>query len=148
MILDRIGNAERYVKLNAGFAAGFKFLRQAGVERLAAGRHEIDGDRVYALVVKGKGRPRDEVKMETHRKYIDIQFIIGGTDEMGWKDAALCGKPSTPYDAAKEIEFFASKPDSWVTVGPGAFALFFPEDGHAPMAGVGDIHKGVGKVAV
>jgi YhcH/YjgK/YiaL family protein len=147
MILDRIENAARYSSLNPGFAAAFKFLRQAGIENLKLGRHEIYGDRVYALVAKDKGRNKDEAKLEAHRKYIDIQFILSGTDEMGWKDLKSCGKASVAYVPEKDIEFFACKPDSWIAVGPRAFALFFPEDAHAPMIGGDMIHKVIVKVA-
>jgi YhcH/YjgK/YiaL family protein len=147
MILDRIENAERYSSLNPAFAAAFKFLRQKGVESLSPGRHEIDGQRLYAVVVKDKGRRREEAKLETHRKYVDIQFVVSGTEEMGWKALKSCGKPSVPYVADKDIEFFACKPDSWVTVGPGNFAIYFPEDAHAPSVSTDVVHKVIVKVA-
>lgn len=148
MILDRLDNADRYVALNPALAAAFAFLRRAGVDRLPLGRQEIDGDRVYAIVAKDKGRRRDEAKLEAHRRYIDIQFVVTGTDEMGWKDLASCREPPVPYDAKKDFVLLEDRPDSWVAVGPGTFAVFFPEDAHAPLVGTGVIHKVIVKVAV
>ena len=148
MILDRIQNAERYLPLNRGFAAAFKFLRRAGLDRLPVGRHEIDGDHVYATVIRAKGRRQDDVVLEVHRNYIDIQFVISGANEMGWRDLQSCGNPSVPYALDNDAALFPCKPDSWITVGPGAFAIFFPEDAHAPLVGEEVIHKVVVKVAM
>ena len=100
-------------------------------------------------MIRDKGRSRVEAKLETHRKYIDIQFVISGVDEMGWRPLPSCGKASTPYDAEKDAALFESAPDSWVAVGPGAFAVFFPEDAHAPLIGAGEpVRKLVVKVRV
>ena len=59
-----------------------------------------------------------------------------------------CQKPQGEYDAEKDIEFFEDVPDSYVTVLPGEFAVFFPEDAHAPLIGTGEVHKVVIKVPV
>jgi YhcH/YjgK/YiaL family protein len=148
MILDRLENAERYVRLNPAFAPAFRFLQRADLGQLAAGRHEVDGDRIYAVVARDKGRRRAEAKLEAHRKYIDIQFVVAGNEEMGWTPLASCGAVSVPYNPQKDIEFFGGDPDVWLPVGPGAFAVFFPDDAHAPLVGTGTIHKVIVKVAV
>ena len=49
-------------------------------------------------------------------------------------------------DAEKDVMFFADRPDAWTAVGPGAFAVYFPSDAHAPLVGSGDLHKVVVKV--
>ena len=148
MILDRLEQIERYRALHHRFFKAFAFLRQAGLASLPLGRQEIDGDRVFAMVCKDPARTRDEAKLEAHRKYIDIQVVLAGTDEMGWKSRAQCEKPDGEYDAEKDVEFFTDRPDAWASVGPGAFAIFFPDDAHAPLVGTGELHKIVVKVAV
>jgi len=67
---------------------------------------------------------------------------------MGWKSRPLCETPDGDYDADKDVEFFADRPDAWTAVGAGAFAIFFPEDAHAPLVGTGELHKIVVKIAV
>jgi len=146
MILDRLDNAEQYARLNDAFAAAFRFLRRVDLARLPPGRHGIDGDRVYAVVANDKARRREEAKLEAHRKYIDIQFVISGNEEMGWKPLKSCGAVSVAYNPEKDIEFLAGSPDTWITVAPGSFVIFFPEDAHAPLVGAGTIHKVVVKV--
>lgn len=148
MIVDRLANAEDYCDMHPLFERAFAFLRRADLAQLPEGRHEIDGDRLFCLISKGPGRSRDEAPLEAHRKYIDIQYIIAGTDDMGWKPTSACRISSVAYDAEKDIEFFKDAPDAWTVVPAGSFAMFFPRDAHAPLVGTGTIHKAVLKIAV
>jgi len=148
IIINKLQHAERYFKMHPAFEKAFMFLRQNGLAELPAGRHEIDGDRLFCIISKGPGRSRAEAKLEAHRKYIDIQYVIAGTDEMGFKPTADCKVIDTEYDADKDIEFFKDKPDSWTQVPAGSFVIFFPQDAHAPLVSSGEIHKAVLKIAV
>jgi len=148
MILDTLDSAARYLPLNPGFAAAFEFLARADLADLAPGRHEIDGERVFALVAKAPGRTRDQGRLETHERYVDIQYLVAGCDEMGWRAKAACSAPQDAYSAEKDVQFFTDAPSAWVEVGPGQFAVFFPEDAHLPMISAGELHKVVVKVAV
>lgn len=148
IILARLDQLDRYAALHPLFPRTFAFLRETDLAALPLGRHVVDGERVFAIVAREAARPRDQARLEAHRRYVDIQVVLAGADEMGWKSRALCNQPLDAYDAAKDIEFFADPPDAWVTVGQGAFALFFPSDAHAPLVGCGTLHKIVVKVAV
>lgn len=148
MILDRLDQADRYATLHPCFAQAFAFLRQAGLATQPCGRRELDGSRVFVMIAKDQGRPRAEAKLEAHRKYIDIQYIIGGAEEMGWSARSVCRTPSGAYSEPNDIEFFEDAPDAWFPVVPGAFVIYFPEDAHAPLVGPGEIHKVVVKIAV
>jgi len=148
MILDTLENTDRYFRIHPGFQTAFEFLKRPDLAGLEPGRHEIDGEQVFALVSKGPGRTRRDGKLETHRTFIDIQCVISGTDEMGWKPASSCTDPAGPYDPEKDIRFFTDEPDAWVTVHAGAFVIFLPEDAHLPLISDGEIHKVVLKVAL
>jgi biofilm protein TabA len=148
IIIDKLQHAKRYFKMHPAFEKAFAFLRQKGLAKLPAGRHEIDGDRLFCIISKGPGRSRSEAKLEAHRKYIDIQYVIAGADEMGFKPTADCKLVDTSYDADKDIEFFKDSPDSWTEVPAGSFVIFFPQDAHAPLVSSGEIHKAVLKIAV
>ena len=148
MILARLDHADVYAGLNPHFAKAFAFLAQKGLAEFAEGKHDIDGDDIYAMVIRGTGEPRSQVKLEVHRKYIDVQYMISGPDDMGWKDRRLCEDSEGPYDPQADAELFSDTPSTWITVGAGDFAIFFPEDAHAPGAAEGDFHKIVVKVAV
>jgi len=147
IILDRLEHAESYYHMHPAFEKAFAFLRQNALAELPIGRHEIDGDRMFCLISKGPGRTRAEAKLEAHRKYIDIQYVIAGTDEMGYKPTAACKLSEAGYDADKDIEFFKDESESWMEVPAGSFVIFFPEDAHAPLVGSEEIHKAVLKIA-
>ena len=148
MLIDTLQHADRYLPLHPGFVGAFAFLRHVDLDQLPNGQREIDGDRIYAIVSRDQGRGREKALLETHRRYIDIQFIVSGEECIGWLPMSDCKRVSSPYDAGKDIEFFFDRPATWLSVSPGTFAVFYPEDAHAPLAAQGPIHKIVVKVAL
>ncbi len=148
MILDTLKNGGRYLGIHEGFRKAFAFLSQVDPEHLSPGRVEIDGQRLYAMVSRGRGRSRREARLEVHGRYIDVQYVVAGVDMMGWKPALACRRPAGPFDAEKDIGFFDDDPEAWIAVYPGAFAVFFPEDAHLPLVSAGEISKIVVKVAL
>lgn len=147
MILDAIHRGDAYVALHPRFAKAFAFLQEKDLAALPDGRYEVDGDAIYVLVMTVDGRGQSGAKFEAHQRYIDIQAVISGEEVMGWSPIDTCSQP-TPFDTAKDVGFYSDKPAAWMRVPPGSFALFFPEDVHAPLAGTGKIKKAVVKVAV
>jgi YhcH/YjgK/YiaL family protein len=145
MILAALEQADEYLALHPDFAAAIAFLRGQPLGELPEGRIEI-ARTTYAIVSRSPARRRCEARLEAHRKHIDIQYVIAGVEEMGWSPRARCQKPDGPYDAERDIEFFADAPESFFTVRPGEFAIFFPDDAHAPLIGTGEVHKIVVKV--
>jgi len=148
MIFDILENAHKYFAINQGFEKAFNFLTRTDLKELPLDKYEIDGDRVYAIVSKDYGRKKEEALLETHEKYIDIQLVLEGTDNMGWKPKTSCIKASGEYNRETDAQFFADDPDSWITTKSGAFVIFFPEDAHMPLISSGQLHKVVAKVAI
>ena len=50
MIIDTLESAGRHTGLHPLFAAAFDFLKRPETRELPVGRHEVMGDRVFALV--------------------------------------------------------------------------------------------------
>ena len=148
MILDSLANADRYNLLHPLFARAFDYLRTTNLAAIDSGRFNIDGDNLIAIFSKGQGKERGNAKLECHRRYIDIQYIISGHDEMGWKPLRDCHQPVSEFNTEKDIQFFNDPVDSWVNTPSGSFTLFFPDDAHAPLVSNGEIHKVVLKIAV
>ena len=148
MILDVLENAHRYLALNTGFAKAIEFLLRPDLKELPVGKYEIDGDRIYATVSKDLGRKKEDALLETHEKYIDIQLVLAGNDDMGWKPKSSCRQPSGEYDQKRDVQLFADEPEAWLSTESGSFAIFFPEDAHMPLISSGQLHKVVVKVAV
>lgn len=147
MIFDTIANADRYVVLHPLFAKAFEFIRTTDLNTLAPGRYPIVGEDLFAIVEHVPGRPRESAQLECHRKYIDIQLVLEGLDEMGWKPLPDCRDPVSDYRAEKDIQFFRDAPAAWIATPPGAFCIFFPQDAHAPLVSADHIRKVIFKVA-
>jgi biofilm protein TabA len=148
MILDVLEIAYRYRTLHKDFAKAFDFLVRPDLKDLPAGKYEIDGESLYAIVAKEHGRRKEDALLETHERYIDIQLILAGTDEMGWKPKSLCKHPFGKYDHKTDEQIFTDEPDAWISTKSGSFVIFFPEDAHMPLISSEQIHKVVVKVAV
>jgi len=148
MIIDRIENAMRYAGVHPGFREALEYIVKAHAKPPEPGRYAITGDRVYALVSQSNGHGPQEARLEAHRRFIDIQFTVRGIELYGWKSLGACNRESGPFNTADDVGFFADRPETWLPAPPGTFAVFFPEDAHAPLCGEGRIVKVVVKVAV
>ena len=148
MILDHIDQADRYVSLHPLFARAFDFLRKADLAKLKPGRNEIDGDLLFVMYDQKTGKGRKGALLESHRKYIDIQLTMSGDEEIGWRRQPTCSNVTEPFKPDNDIQFYGDDPTAWVAVKPKYFAIFWPEDAHAPLAGEGDLQKLIVKIAV
>jgi YhcH/YjgK/YiaL family protein len=147
MILDSLENSDRYAGCHPLFEKAFAFLKSVSDPGLLENKTEIDGDALFAIKVCDKGRGKAASPLETHRNYIDIQYTAAGEDLIGWKPVRP-GTPGRGYSAEKDLELYDHKPDQWIHHPQGTFCIFFPEDGHAPMATEGHVTKVVVKVRV
>ena len=130
-----IESCERFAKGDVRLEKAFAFLKRSDLASLAVGRYEIDGEKVFALVQECDLKPLSEMKVEAHRRYIDIQSPLTGAEAYGvgrLSDANL----SLPFDVEKDIGFYVQPMDIEV-VRPGEFIMFCPPYGaHGPSCSV------------
>ncbi|WP_347159345.1 YhcH/YjgK/YiaL family protein [Pontibacter chitinilyticus] len=148
MVLDKLANAARYTCMHPLFEQAFRFLQDTNLLAVPTGVQEIAGKDLLAIISEGHGTPAQDARLEVHRKYIDIQYVISGTDHMGWKDLAQCAAPTDPYLDARDAAFFSDKTNNWFDVPAGSFTIFYPDDAHAAMATETLVRKVVLKIAV
>jgi biofilm protein TabA len=148
MIADKLELCHRYAGLHPHFAAAFEFLKKLPAEQ-PLGRFDIDGDNCFALVQSYTSKPAAEGKFEAHERYIDIQFIQSGQETLLWTPRATL-EVTQPYNAEKDVAFYATpRRTTPVNLVAGEFAIFFPEDGHAPgieYGGAATVRKVVIKI--
>lgn len=141
MILDHLSHANLYFTLGPRFQKGFEFLRTADLLNLSLGKHEIEGNKVFALVQDYTPKPRSVGKFEAHERYWDIQYVARGEERMGWA-ARPALTISEPYDTAREVMFFESSIESglgeFFRLAEGFFTIFGPHDAHMPGVAVND----------
>ena len=130
-VVAKIADCGRYVSLNPHFAKAFAFLQRKDLATLAVGRYEIDGDNCWAMVQEAKLTPLAGGKVESHRRYVDIQAPISGPETFGLMTLGA-QQLALPFDVQKDYMLFDAETKP-VTLQPGEFALFFPPTGgHAP----------------
>ncbi len=147
MILSPLSQLPRYTALHPLFPQVLDFIQQTNLPSLPAGIHPILGEDLFVIVEKVSGRSREAAKLECHRRYIDIQLVLSGVDEMGWRALAECQQPIAEFNPTRDIQFFDDTPSAWIATPPDTFCLFFPDDAHAPLVSTGDIHKLIFKIA-
>jgi len=148
MIIDSIENIERYLPLKIGLREAVDFLRCQEIDTLHQGWHEVVPDSMRASVSNGPGRKRHDSRLETHRKHIDLQLILNGSDRIGWKPRSSCLTKIGEYDDSADVEFYDDDPDLWFKLQSGMFVIFYPEDAHMPQICNGPIHKVVFKLPI
>lgn len=145
MILDKIENADLYAALSENLKKGFDFLKNTNLLNAEIGKHEIDGKNVFALVSEYESKAHQDCRLEAHRTYADIQYIVSGKEAIGF--APLNNQTVTAeYNAEKDIIFFSGETEQ-LTVEAGMFAVFFPQDAHRPCMQIDGPEK-VKKVVV
>ena len=130
MIKDRLENAEIYYPVSENLKKGLEWLKSTDLKTVENGKYEIDGENLYANVQEYT--TKDDGKYEAHRKYIDIQYLISGTEKVGVCDLSFCST-TDKYNPETDLEFLnSSKKDEWQILNEGEFLILFPNDAHKP----------------
>ena len=106
---------------------------------ISTGRHIIS-DKAYINIDEYKTRDDSEIKLEAHRKYIDIQYLITGKECMGY-GIYKNFKSIKNYDTNKDVEFLKGEKYNYINLEEGEFIIFYPNDVHAPMLRVDKAEK-------
>jgi YhcH/YjgK/YiaL family protein len=146
MIIDSLKNSARYEQLNPYFKQAFDFLKNNQLSQLEAGKLILEEDKLFLMINDTQLKNKPDAKLEIHNKYIDIQVPVSTAETFGWKDRSACREVLSPYNPEKEVALYADIPTTYFTLQAGEFAVFFPEDGHAPCIGSGDIKKIIVKI--
>jgi YhcH/YjgK/YiaL family protein len=143
MIFDRLDNFPLYLPLHPHFADVWAFLEENNPDSLPPGRHEVNTRGTFVLVSEYATRQLAESFIECHRNYIDIQLLTRGAEAVGICNRIACRE--FPYDSEKDF-LKLEGPTDRLTLNPGSFAVFFPDDGHMPMLQLEDTPVQVKKV--
>jgi YhcH/YjgK/YiaL family protein len=130
MIFDSIENAELYYGLGEKFKTAFELLKTTDFNSLKEERIELDGENIFAMVQKYETKNSDDAKWEAHQKYIDIQYMISGAENMGFVLSDYL-EIKEKYNEENDVEILEGLGD-YVQVNEGEFVIFFPDDAHMP----------------
>jgi YhcH/YjgK/YiaL family protein len=134
MIADLLENANLYAHLGVRFAVALRYLQTTDLSKLEPGKYLIEDNEVFASVSEYNSKKPEDAKWEAHEKYADIQYVITGEEKMGF-GALKNFEVTEAYNPEKDIMFLEGTGD-YVTVKPGMFVVFFPQDAHQPGVAV------------
>lgn len=128
------------------------YLKNTDFAKVQPGKFAIDGDKLHGMLNEYQSEPMEKRRLEAHKKYIDVQYIVSGEELIG--NGRLIEGLTVLEDklAEKDVIHYASAPDeTLVVMTQGMYAIFFPWDVHRPNCAKGSpgpVRKVVLKVAV
>jgi YhcH/YjgK/YiaL family protein len=149
MITDRLEYYNIYTRISDRIANALMYLLTTDLKSLEKGTYIVEEDEIFAQVSEYVTKPADELKWESHFKFVDIQVIIEGEEKIGFAPLERM-RIIEPYNDEKDIQFLSGKGD-YLTARPGSFTMFFPHDAHQPgiaTEGFSKVKKVVLKVKV
>ena len=144
--VNKVVFAQQYHKNKAEWDKAFAFLRDSDLLSLKPGKYVIDGTDVYAMITEGPEKTFEQSAWESHRKYIDLQYVIKGKEKIGVAplDSATVTKP---YDESTDGAKYTANGQYYIAE-PGTFFLFFPGDAHRPNIKVDGYDDVVKKIVI
>ena len=148
MIIDRIENAPLYFGLGERFEKALRALMEeyAGEVPAPGKRVVLEENNLYYSVSLNNNKTPDDDYYEAHVKFADIQFVLDGSEYMGWANIRDL-RPRESYKADADIAWYSGK-GTMQYFTRGYFAIFFPEDAHRPCIATGDEPKDVKKMVI
>jgi len=153
MIVDKIENYAKYADLPRALYRAIEYIGSTDFTYVENGQYELDGLKMVSIVNRYRTKTLDKAVWESHRKYIDVQFVAGGHERFGIAPLASAPPISTPYNEEKDVIFYEPGTDT-LDAPAGTFMIFYPDDVHAPGLASGippkpaEVVKVVVKVAV
>lgn len=145
MIVDTLDNLAKYAAVNPLFADVVEFLKDHDLNTLEAGKHFLKDKDLFVNITTAQGKTKEAATYETHKRMLDIQIPLSAPETYGYMP--LKDLPEAEYNTEKDVTKYPGVVGgSYVTCQPGEFAIFFPQDGHQPCIGEGDIHKAIFKI--
>lgn len=127
---------QHYEKFPDRWEEAFKFLAESDLSKLDIGEYELSED-VRAIVSEYETKDLEEAKFESHKKYIDLQYVISGKELIGHTNKEDLNVIA-PYSDVKDIMFYDYEGDYFLSATPNNYFIFFPEDRHRPCIDDGE----------
>ena len=129
--------AIQYHKNQRHWDQAFHLLKDADLKNLPLGKQELEGQHVFVTVSEYQAKQKSDTRYESHRKYIDIQYVITGKELIGITTAEKVAVDE-PYNSEKDVAFYKYEEGNYREATPENFLVFFPEDIHRPSITTGD----------
>ena len=146
MVVDELCNLEIYQPVLPELERVSAFLKREDLMSLPDGRYELQDGDGYVNLQTLQGKAPEDAVLESHKKMIDVQVPLTCDETIGY--AALSRLAEATYDGERDIAFHRESPDTMLAIRRGMFAIFFPQDAHAPGIAADTLRKAVFKIPV
>lgn len=136
MIYDKLANINLYKGINKNLDTAIDYILHNDLSALPMGRTELNGDKVYINVMEANAGPLETRNYEIHKKYMDIQIDLSGTEIIHTGDSGNMTIES--YDAASDFGAVRCGDLASCTIGPGNFILCMAGEPHKPGIAASD----------
>ncbi len=145
MIADHIKNRGRYLNCHKNIAAALEYIaRHADEPGLKDGTYPVIPDEVIVHVVTKDTHAREDAKMEIHKNFMDIHYIIRGGERCYM--APLAEEGAIDYDPETDNGFWDCADSCNVMIGEGEFYAVWPMEPHCPLCDVDGEPKEIRKI--
>lgn len=132
MIIGKIKNIGMYKGISKNLDIAIDNIIDGNYKNKSVGKNEIDGNRVFFNIQEINTKDVEEAFFETHKKYIDIQIVIDGTENYGVLLSDKDLEIAEPFNCEKDFALFNKKPETIFTLTPEDFIIFFTDEPHMP----------------
>jgi biofilm protein TabA len=128
--VDKVEFARQYNANKDLWDAAFAYLKNTNLQTLPVGKYTIVPDKVTVSVTEDSTKSFEKTNWESHRKMVDIQYIVRGEEKMGVAPVSTA-KVIRPYDEKRDAANYEVEGKYYVST-PDKFFIFFPTDAHRP----------------
>lgn len=130
MIFDTLSNVQKYRSLH-GMEEVVGFVQNHSLNEMKSGRYTLPHG-IWCTITDSETKTTGSY--EVHRKYADVQIVLAGSERIDWmplKD----NHTDFSFSVEDDIGFFDAESDRALSLSllPGTFAVFYPEDAHKPL---------------
>ena len=137
--VNKVEFARQYTANKAAWDKAFAYFRDTNLDELPVGKYPIDGETVFASMTDNPTKEYDKTNWESHRKYIDLQYVVRGAEKIGLVPQAQATVVK-PYDETRDVANYSAE-GKLEEARPGTIYIYFPQDVHRPNIKVEGIEK-------
>lgn len=138
MIFSSIYSNDDFREYPAAIRRVIDYLKSNDFVTMEPGVYDLEGKDIYVQVFDAETGPVEEKRPESHKEYLDVQFLASGEEKLGFTPDT--GKYEiAEYIQERDLIFYKSvENEGFIHAVPGCFSIFFPHDIHRPAVAVNE----------
>ncbi len=136
MIFSSIHTCDNYTEYPEVIRKVIDYLKSNDFVNMEPGVYEIEGKDIYAQVFDAETGSVEEKRPESHKNYLDVQFLASGEEKLGFTPLKYEYEVDEYFEERDLIFYKKVENEGFVHATPGCFTVFFPSDVHRPAVAV------------